>query len=104
MVKYSTLDRTFSSLSDPHAPRDPPAPASGPATISELAQPFDISLPGCPARPILEDAHRDHGKEGVEHLLGLGRRTVATIAGPSNMCAGIDRLEGYLDKKERGQL
>ena len=27
----------------------------------------------------------------VEHLVGLGRRTIATITGPLNMCAGIDR-------------
>jgi DNA-binding LacI/PurR family transcriptional regulator len=33
----------------------------------------------------------------VEHLIGLGRRTIATIAGPSDMVAGIDRLAGYRD-------
>ena len=41
---------------------------------------------------------------GVEHLLGLGRRTIATIAGPSNMCAGIDRLDGYRDALESAGL
>ncbi|UGQ13744.1 LacI family transcriptional regulator [Yinghuangia sp. ASG 101] len=30
------------------------------------------------------------------YLHGLGRRRVATIAGPADMCAGIDRLTGYL--------
>ncbi|MDF1604878.1 LacI family DNA-binding transcriptional regulator [Nocardioides sp. YIM 152315] len=33
----------------------------------------------------------------VEHLLGLGRRHVATIAGPSDMVAGHSRYEGYAD-------
>lgn len=31
----------------------------------------------------------------VAHLLGLGRRRIATIAGPTDMIAGLDRLEGY---------
>jgi DNA-binding LacI/PurR family transcriptional regulator len=31
----------------------------------------------------------------VRHLLALGRRRIATIAGPQDMSAGIDRLSGY---------
>ena len=31
----------------------------------------------------------------VEHLLRLGRQRVATISGPQNMIAGVDRLTGY---------
>jgi DNA-binding LacI/PurR family transcriptional regulator len=31
----------------------------------------------------------------VEHLIGQGRRRVATIAGPQDMPAGADRLAGY---------
>ncbi|MEV5707482.1 LacI family DNA-binding transcriptional regulator [Actinoallomurus sp. NPDC052274] len=31
----------------------------------------------------------------VRHLLGSGRRRIATIAGPPDMVAGIDRLAGY---------
>jgi LacI family transcriptional regulator len=34
-------------------------------------------------------------REAVTHLLGLGRHRVATITGPNNMIAGIDRREGY---------
>ena len=34
-------------------------------------------------------------RSAVEHLLDTGRQTVATIAGPSDMSPGIDRLEGY---------
>jgi DNA-binding LacI/PurR family transcriptional regulator len=34
-------------------------------------------------------------RSAVEHLINTGRRTVATIAGPSDMAPGIDRLEGY---------
>ena len=34
-------------------------------------------------------------REMVAYLLRLGRRCVATITGPHNMIAGVDRLEGY---------
>ena len=34
-------------------------------------------------------------REMVAYLLRLGRRCVATITGPRNMIAGVDRLEGY---------
>ena len=34
--------------------------------------------------------------EMVSYLFRLGRRCVATIAGPRNMIAGADRLEGYI--------
>jgi LacI family transcriptional regulator len=34
-------------------------------------------------------------RQAVNHLLRLGRRRVATITGPQNMCAGADRAEGY---------
>ncbi len=35
------------------------------------------------------------GRMATEHLLRLGRRRVATIAGPQTRAPGIDRLEGY---------
>ena len=31
----------------------------------------------------------------TEHLVAAGRKRIATIAGPGNMSAGIDRLEGW---------
>jgi DNA-binding LacI/PurR family transcriptional regulator len=34
-------------------------------------------------------------RSAVEHLIATGRRNVATIAGPADMSAGIDRLAGY---------
>jgi DNA-binding transcriptional ArsR family regulator len=46
MVRYSVLDRTFSALSDPTRRHILERLARGPATVSELAQPFDITLPG----------------------------------------------------------
>jgi DNA-binding LacI/PurR family transcriptional regulator len=31
----------------------------------------------------------------TEHLISIGRRRIATITGPADMSAGIDRLEGW---------
>lgn len=39
--------------------------------------------------------NRGGAKLAVEHLVARGRRRIATIAGPSDMAAGIDRLEGW---------
>lgn len=36
-------------------------------------------------------------EHAVGHLLGHGRRRIATITGPANMIAAIDRLDGYRD-------
>lgn len=35
------------------------------------------------------------GRAAVEHLIRLGHRRIATIAGPRDMTSGQDRLEGY---------
>ena len=58
MVKSSSLDQTFSALSDPTRRDILERLARGPATLSELAHPFDISLPGLLKHVrILEAAH-----------------------------------------------
>jgi LacI family transcriptional regulator len=41
--------------------------------------------------------NRRSAKELVEYMLGRGCRRIGTIAGPKNMIAGRDRLQGYLD-------
>lgn len=42
------------------------------------------------------DVDNEHGaRAAVEHLIAAGRRVVATIGGPLDMPAGIDRLAGY---------
>ncbi len=46
MVKSQTLDRTFSALSDPRRRGILERLELGPASISELARPSGISLPG----------------------------------------------------------
>ena len=44
--------------------------------------------------------NRGGARAAVAHLAGLGRRVIATIAGPSDMGAGVDRLAGYRDGLE----
>jgi DNA-binding transcriptional ArsR family regulator len=46
MVKFQSLDLTFSALSDPTRRSILERLAVGPATISELARPHGLSLPG----------------------------------------------------------
>lgn len=41
--------------------------------------------------------NRQGGCLATEHLIATGRQRIATIAGPSDMSAGIDRLEGWRD-------
>ena len=48
--------------------------------------------------------NRDGARSAVEHLASIGRRRIATITGPSDMAAGIDRLGGYEDGLARAGL
>jgi DNA-binding LacI/PurR family transcriptional regulator len=52
---------------------------------------------GRPVVPYVDADNRGGARLAVEHLLGLGRRKIATITGPLSMCAGIDRYDGYRD-------
>ena len=68
-------------------------------------------LGGRPARMLLEGAEPAYyvdvdnaggARKAVEHLLGRGRRRVATIAGPQGMGVGVARLAGYRDAVQAG--
>ena len=57
MVQYQVLDRTFSALSDPTRREILGRLGRGPASISELAKPFGMSLTGLKKHvQILEEA------------------------------------------------
>jgi LacI family transcriptional regulator len=43
-------------------------------------------------------------EQGVQYLIDSGRTRIATIAGPADMPAGIDRLEGWRRAVERAGL
>ena len=53
-------------------------------------------IPGAPAGIGVVDADNAGGARlATEQLLGAGRRRVATIAGPADMSAAVDRLAGF---------
>lgn len=41
--------------------------------------------------------NRGGARTAVEHLIASGRSRIATITGPRDMIAGMDRVDGYLD-------
>ncbi len=47
--------------------------------------------------PYVDMDNRGGARDAVDYLLDHGRTQVATIAGPQDMCAGVDRLAGYRD-------
>jgi DNA-binding LacI/PurR family transcriptional regulator len=50
---------------------------------------------GARALPYVDVDNVFGARQAAEHLLALGRRRIATIAGPADMTAGQDRLAGY---------
>jgi DNA-binding transcriptional ArsR family regulator len=57
MVQHQEIDRTFSALADPTRRDLLERLSRGSATISELAEPYGISLTGCKKHvQVLEDA------------------------------------------------
>jgi DNA-binding transcriptional ArsR family regulator len=82
MVQSQMLDRTFSALSDPTRRHILERLSAGPASISELARPYRISLPGVMKHVrILEEANlvttEKHGRTR-ECRLGPGSMDDAT--------------------------
>jgi DNA-binding LacI/PurR family transcriptional regulator len=49
------------------------------------------------AASFVDADNRQGARSAVEHLVAGGARVIATVAGPSDMPAGIDRLAGYRD-------
>jgi DNA-binding transcriptional ArsR family regulator len=109
MVQSSTLDRTFSALSDPTRREILERLASGPASISELAEPTGISLPGVMKHiHVLEQAQLvTTEKRG---------RTRECRLGPDRMAGAtrwieqqrrhwerrLDRLQAHIERERKG--
>jgi DNA-binding LacI/PurR family transcriptional regulator len=53
-----------------------------------------------PAASYVDVDNRGGARSAVEHLISNGRRTIATITGPTDMGAGVDRLAGYREAIE----
>jgi len=114
MVKYNTpntdtdLDAVFAALSDPTRRAIVARLSEGPATVSELAEPFDMSLPAVSKHlKVLEGAGLlDRHREGRTHTMRLEpgamdaaeewlQRTRAFWE------SRLDALARYLDKTEK---
>jgi DNA-binding transcriptional ArsR family regulator len=88
MVQYQQLDSTFAALSDPTRREILQRLGLGSATISELAEPFGISLTGCKKHVrVLEDAELVSTEK-----VGRSRRCVL---GPRRLQDAHDWIEGY---------
>ena len=70
-----------------------------PARLADAGVPLVlVGRPPKGARASYVDVdNRQGAQSAVAHLLNAGRRVVATIVGPQDMPAGIDRLNGYRD-------
>jgi DNA-binding transcriptional ArsR family regulator len=109
MVKSQTLDRTFSALSDPTRRAMLERLSSGPATISELAAPARMSLPGVLKHVrILEEADLVVSeKRGRSRECRLGSARLDDATGWIEWYRGrwdrrLDGLEAYIEKRKGG--
>jgi DNA-binding transcriptional ArsR family regulator len=110
MVQYQELDRAFTALSDPTRRGILERLGHGSASITELAQPFGITLTGCKKHVrVLEDAQLVRTeKVGRTRRCNLGPRRLDDA---SNWIDGyrqmlderLDRLDRFLqdDKGEQ---
>ena len=109
MVQSQVLDRTFSALADPTRRDILERLAAGPASVTELAEPYGISLPGMlkhiaileradlvasekrgrTRRCRLGPADMDEASDWIEHQRALWERQ-------------FDRLDSYLGHTAKG--
>jgi DNA-binding transcriptional ArsR family regulator len=94
MVQYVTLDRTLAAISDPTRRQILDRLGQGPASITELAQPFAMSLTGLKKHvQILEEADLV-----ITEKVG---RTRHCRLGPSRLDDAIDWIGFYRKQWER---
>lgn len=109
MVQSQVLDRTFSALSDPTRRDILERLATGPASITELALPIGISLPGVMKHVhILEEAQLvTTEKRGRTRECRLGPEQMADATRwieryRRQWERRLDRLETYVERKQKG--
>ena len=97
MVHYSSVDRTFAALADPTRRLVLERLGHGSATISELAEPFGISLTGMKKHvQILEDAGLvTTEKVGRTRRCSLAPRPLAHVEA---WMQRLDRFEALLER------
>ncbi len=109
MVKSRPLDRAFSALADPTRRDILERLGRGPATLTELADPLDISLPGVLKHVrVLEGARlvtTERNGRTRECRLGPERLDDASQWIATHRLRWerrLDRLEGYIEGTEGG--
>ncbi|MEX1125959.1 MAG: metalloregulator ArsR/SmtB family transcription factor [Acidimicrobiia bacterium] len=109
MVQYQVLDRTFSALADPTRRKILDRLGRGPASISELAQPFGMSLTGLKKHvQILEEANLvTTEKTGRTRECRLGPEQLEDAANWIEMYRShwerrFDGIEAYIASKKGG--
>ena len=109
MVQSQTLDRTFSALSDPTRREILERLGSGPASISELARPTGISLPGVMKHVrILEQARLvTTEKNGRSRECRLGPDQMADATEWIELQRRywerrLDRLQAHIESERKG--
>jgi DNA-binding transcriptional ArsR family regulator len=109
MVQSQTLDRTFSALADATRRDILERLADGPASISELAEPYGISLPGVMKHiRILERADlvatekRGRTRECRLGPAGMDEATDWIELQRAHWERRLDRLEAYLAQSAKG--
>ena len=94
MVQYQVLDRTFSALSDPTRREILDRLGRGPASITELAEPFGMSLTGLKKHvQILEGANLVTSEK-------VGRTRQCRL-GPEQLEDAVTWIEMYRQQWER---
>ncbi|RCG24018.1 LacI family transcriptional regulator [Sphaerisporangium album] len=66
-----------------------------PASLARMGVPMVSHGRSAPGVPYVDNDNLGGARVAVRHLLGLGRRRIATITGPLDMRAAQDRLAGY---------
>jgi DNA-binding transcriptional ArsR family regulator len=109
MVQYRVLDRTFSALSDPTRREILDRLGRGPASISELATPFGMSLTGLKKHVrILEEAELvTTEKLGRTRQCRLGPERLEDAAAWIRLYRQrwerrLDGLAGYVERRRGG--
>ncbi len=109
MVQSQTLDRTLAALSDPTRRAIIERLSAGPASISELAGPIGISLPGVLKHVrVLEAANLvTTQKRGRTRECSLGPGEMAEVTDwiehqRQRWERRLDRLEEYLSEQREG--
>jgi DNA-binding transcriptional ArsR family regulator len=110
VVKSQLLDRTFAAIADPTRRRILEQLSRGPASISELAEPLDISLPGLMKHvQVLEEVRLvETRKDGRTRQCRLGPARMDGVASwveeyRNRWEARLDRLESYLERQKGGR-